>query len=120
MKPETKHGVLKEITGPGVRWDEIEICPARVELDGNGWAPELGLSGFLQAGFAGTGAVKALCRKRIEAVWVLGRLMQLFDLPLVATVDRCEKSMMDYQFVAICREQTGFVVSCLLPGYFRL
>jgi hypothetical protein len=100
MKLTTRYGSLTDIIGPRATGRRFTFCPAIVTLDGNYFTSELGLGDTINDLSLSGPPDDIGIKDGLEAIWVIGRLIELFRLEIPPEEERPEKGMMAFGFVA--------------------
>jgi hypothetical protein len=110
-----KFGRLENLIGHRVTGQRFTFVPAVVTLDGNSFSMRLGMDEALATLGVPARKEDIGLQHRMEAIWTIGRLIQLFRVDVQPEEERSEKSMMNYSFIAaesIGDEVFGYPFEC--------
>ena len=101
MKPEIRHGELLDVIGAPVRFGNCTFVPANVVLHGSAFSPQFD---FVDWCALSAIAIPPIVNRDLNAPWVLGRLLALFDTENTPEDEREEKCCFHASFIAIAQE----------------
>ena len=105
-KIQIRHGQFTDLLGPPQTYDDITFAAAQVQLNGSIFDLTHPLESWIDQHHVPR-ETKALVLAAENAVWVRGRVQQLFKIPNTTEEDRGEKTFFLGELIAILQGEAG-------------